>query len=109
MLKRRTQITIIDKSRQEKCNAGCGEDWSSPETLALARQRIKDRFGDEVQLKHLDLSETVSNYAPEWNEVIKNKNLALPLLLINGEPRISGEFDMRQLLDAIEAEMEMGA
>ncbi len=104
------QITIIDDSRGEKCDAYCGEDWSSPEALALAKQRIKDRFGDKIELQYLDLSKAMANQDTlEWNEVIKNKNLSLPLLLINGQPRISGQFDIRQLLDAIEAEIEIGA
>ena len=110
MLKRTIQISIMDDNSQGKCDAGCGEDWSSPETLALAEQRIKDRFGDKIQLQYLDLSQTMPNHeALEWNEVIKNKNLSLPLLLINGQPRISGLFDIRQLLDTIEVEIEMGA
>jgi len=40
---------------------------------------------------------------------VRDRNLLLPLLLIDGEPRISGQFDLRQLLDAIEAALEMGA
>ena len=103
------QITIIDGSSQGECNAGCGEDWSSPETLALAEQRIKDRFGDKIQLQYLDLSKVLPDHdIPVWNEVIKNKNLPFPLLLINGQLRISGLFDIRQLLDTIEAEIEIG-
>ncbi|MBA7696303.1 hypothetical protein ES703_104948 [subsurface metagenome] len=45
----------------------------------------------------------------EWKEVIKNKGLLLPLLLLNGKLRISGQFDIRQLLDTIEVEIEIGA
>ncbi|MFC1943347.1 hypothetical protein ACFLWO_02055 [Chloroflexota bacterium] len=109
MTKHAIQITIIDDSSQGECDAGCGEDWSSPEPLALAEQRIKDRFGDKIQLQYLDLSKAVPNHdVLEWNEVIKNKNLLLPLLLINGQPRISGLFDIRQLLDTIEVEIEIG-
>jgi len=33
--------------------------------------------------------------------------LPLPLLIINGEPRIPGQFDIRLLLDAIDAEIEI--
>jgi len=110
LIKHTIQITIIGDSRQEKCDAGCREDWSLPETLALAKQRIKDRFGDEVELQYLDLSQTVPNHdALEWNEVIKNINLLLPLLLINGQLRISGLFDIRQLLNTIEVEIAIGA
>ncbi len=104
------QITILGGSSREECDASCGEDWSSPEVIALARQRIKNGFGDKVRLEYLDLSKaTVNRQTLEWSQVIRSKNLAVPLLLINGEPRISGQFDIRQLLDAIEAEMEIGA
>ncbi len=104
------QVTIIDDSRREECEAKCGIDWSSPEALALAKQRIKDRFGAKIQLEYLDLSKATNNHeALEWNEAIKNRDLPLPLLLINGEPRISGQFDIRQLLDVIDAEIEIGA
>jgi|TARA_B100002003_G_C13879079_1_gene429314 disulfide oxidoreductase YuzD len=103
------EIIIIDDSNREECVAGCGEDWSSPETLTSARQRIKDRFDDKIQLQYLDLSKAASDSdVLEWNEVINSKNLPLPLLAINGQPRISGLFDIRQLLDTIEVEIETG-
>jgi len=108
LIKHTIQITILDASKGEKCDAHCGVDWSSVEALALANQRIKDRFGDKIQLEYLDLSKPMANrHALELNQEIRNKNLSLPLLLINGEPRISGQFDIRQLLDAIDAEMEI--
>ena len=109
MTKQTVQITIIEDSSREKCDADCGVDWTSSEAIALASQRIKDRFGGTIQLEYLNLSKPMSNQdALAWNELIKNNNLSLPLLLINGQSRISGEFDIRQLLDAIEAEMEIG-
>ena len=104
------RITILDDTRKQECEAACGEDWSLPETLALANQRIKDRFGDSVKLEYLDLPGAKANQQTlEWNRLIKNKNLSLPLLLVNGELRISGRFDIRQLLDAVEADIEIGA
>ena len=110
LIRHTIQITIIDDSRQEKCDASCGADWPSPEIIALANQRIKDRFGDKIQLEYLDLSKaTASKDASEWSRTTKDKNLSLPLLLIDGNLRISGQFDIRQLLDAIEAELEIGA
>ena len=108
LIKHTIQITIVDDSTVEKCDAHCGVDWSSAEAIALARQRIKDRFGDKIQLEYLNLSKAMANRrALELNRMVKNKNLSLPLLLINGEPRISGQFDIRQLLDVIDAEMEI--
>ena len=100
------KITIIDDSKGEKCEAHCGTDWSSPEAVALATKRIKDRFGDQIQLEYLDLSQPMSNN--RTLELIQQaRNLPLPLLVINGVPRISGQFDIHLLLDAIDAELEI--
>jgi len=108
LLKYTIQVTIIDDTKGEKCDAHCGVDWSSVEAITLASQRIKDRFGDKIPLEYLDLSKPVDNRrALEFIQGIKNKNLSLPLLLINGEPRISGQFDIRLLLDAVNAELEL--
>ena len=108
LIKHTVQVTIVDDSKGEKCDAHCGVDWSSVEAITLASQRIKDRFGDKIQLEYLDLSKvTASHEVSKWSQTIKDKNLSLPLLLINDQPRISGQFDLRQLLDAIETELEM--
>ena len=108
LVKPSIQITIVDDSKGEKCDAHCGIDWSSAEAIALATKRIKDRFGDKIQLEYLDLSEPMTeHYALELNQLVKNKKLPLPLLVINGVSRISGQFDIRLLLDAIDAEIEI--
>lgn len=108
MIKPVIQITIVDDSKVEKCHAHCGLDWSSPEVIALTSQRIKDRFGGKIKLDYLDLSKPVTkHHASELKQQVRNKKLPLPLLVINGEPRISGQFDIRRLLDAIDAEIEI--
>ena len=100
------QVIIIDDSKSEKCEASCGVDWSSSEVFALATKRIKDRFGNRVRLEHIDLSRPVSSH--RYLELTRGiKDLPLPLLVIDGESRISGRFDIRMLLDAIEAEIEI--
>ncbi len=110
MPKHDIQIVIVDDSKVAKCDAECGTDWSSAEAISLASQQIKDRFGNKIKLEYLDLSQTAAySHALELSQDIKNKNLLLPLLLINGQTRISGQFDIRQLLDTIEAEREIGA
>ena len=107
MSKPHIQIIIAVKNKSETCEAHCGADWSSAETTALAKKRIKERFGEGIQLEYFDLSEPGSNpHVVELGQLIRSKNLSLPLLVINGKPRISGEFDIRQLLDAVEAEIE---
>ena len=108
MIKHTVQVTIVDDSEGEKCEVHCGVDWSSVEAITLASQRIKDGFGNKIQLEYLDLSKSIANrHAVELFPGTKNKGLSLPLLLINGKPRISGQFDMRLLLDAINAELEL--
>jgi len=103
------QVVIINDSRREECEAACGVDWSSSEVIALASQQIRDRFGEKMRVEYVDLAEaTVSPETDEFMKIINNRSLSLPVLLINGQPRISGQFDIRQLLDAIEADMEMG-
>jgi len=107
-IKHAIQVTIVDDSTGEKCDAHCGVDWSSAEAISLATKRIKDRFGNSIQLEYLDLAKSItSHHALELSQQVKDKNLSLPLLLIDGQPRISGQFDIRQLLDAIEAEVEI--
>jgi len=102
------QVTIVDDSNSEKCEAHCGVDWSSKEAITLACGRIRDRFGDNIQLEYLDLSKPIADHhALELVQGIENGNLSLPLLLINGEPRIAGQFDFRLLLDAINTEVEL--
>ncbi len=106
--KHNIQVTIVDDSAGEKCDARCGVDWSSVEAIALATERIKDRFGDRIQLEYLDLSKPIINHhALELRKQVMDKNLSLPLLVINGQPRISGQFNIRQLVDAIEVEVEI--
>ena len=105
-LKRPIKITIVDDSKAGKCDVGCGPDWSAAETVALAERRVRDRFGDNIELEYLDLSGPAASHS-ELNHRIRKENLFLPLLLIDGELRVSGQFDIRLLLDAVEAEIEV--
>ena len=107
-IKHTIQVTIIDNGKSEKCDVHCGLDWSSVENITLASQRIRERFGDKIQLEYLDLSKPLTNHRiSELIHEIENKKPSFPLLIINGETRISGQFDIRLLLDAIEAELEL--
>ena len=104
--KQDVKVVIVGDSQAEKCDADCGVNWTSAGAVTLAEQRIRDRFGDKVKLDYIDLSGPANRrHALELKQRIKD--LSLPVLLVNGEPRISGQFDIRLLLDAIDAEMEM--
>lgn len=102
------QITIVDDSKGNKCEANCGMDWSSAETVVRASRQMKDRFGEGIHVKYLDLSQQVTgNQAAELKRRVRDENLSLPLLLVNGKLRISGQFDIRLLLDIVDAEREI--
>ncbi len=105
MVKPAIQVTIIYESKGERCNADCGVDWSSTEVITLTNQRIKERFGDRVELEYVDLSKPGTNHLKL--QAIRNKNQSIPLLVLDGQVRISGQFDIHLLLDAIDADIEI--
>jgi|PlaIllAssembly_1097288.scaffolds.fasta_scaffold2768084_2 hypothetical protein len=99
-------VTIVDKANSQVCAGNCGGDWSLPEILETAQQRINQRFDKQVNLEYIDLLNA------EDSENIRNiretvKDMPLPVLLADGRPRITGAFDMRQLLDVIETCLEV--
>ena len=108
MTKAVIEIDIVDDTSRRDCNADCGTDWSSQDAVDLASQQIRGRFGTEARLEYIDLSCTTPNeQIVYWQEAIKEKSLSVPLLLINDHLRIAGQFDTRQIIDAVEAEMEL--
>ncbi len=100
------KVTIVFDSTARHCEGQCGLDWSCGETGNLIRRRIKERFGDTVKLELVDLSTTNEDSAV-LKQRLANENVQVPSLLIDSEIRIPGEFDVRQLLDAIEVEQEI--
>lgn len=102
------EINIIDDTSRRDCDIDCGTDWSSQEAVILADRQIKSRFGTETRLEYIDLSRTTPDHrAAQWRQAIKERSLSVPLLLINGRLRVAGQFDTRQIIDAVEVEMEL--
>jgi hypothetical protein len=99
-------VTIVADSTSQRCSGNCAGDWSFPDALDLARQRISERFGDRAVLELVDLSSPSDS--PHVRKIKASvQGMPLPVLLANGRPRIAGEFDIRQLLDVIEAGLEV--
>jgi disulfide oxidoreductase YuzD len=108
-LSKNIQVIIISDPAKQECDASCGTDWSSAESLELAKEQVRRRFGDGVHLTYLDLAGTEeADSLVEWRKKIIDENLSVPLLVLNGHLRITGNFDVRQMLDVIEAELEIG-
>ncbi len=103
------RVIVLNDSRIKGCEAACGIDWSDPEALAMAAGQVRDKFGEEIQIAFADLSEDGINPDLEkWSGQAAARNLSFPLLLLNDQVRIAGNFDIRQLLDVIEVEVELG-
>lgn len=104
----KTEITILDDSRVLRCDAGCGIKWSKKEELEMARKQIKSHLLEAFTLEYLDLAQQEVNkkFTPLLQKA-KKANLQYPLLIINGDIRISGDFDLRMLSDMIDAAREL--
>jgi hypothetical protein len=102
-------VTVVDEAASPKCEARCGLDLSSPETLKSTSDVLRKLFGSRVKIKHVSLAAIEAGPLPGIAERVKSGDLVLPLLLINGKPRISGYFDLHSLQEVIQAEIEMAA
>lgn len=93
------KVDILYNSRHHSCDASCGLDWSDRSNAEMARRQISARFKNEIRFNITDLG------SGDTSE--PNMNQDLPKLLIDDVLRISGPFDLRQMLDAIEAQLEI--
>jgi disulfide oxidoreductase YuzD len=105
-LAKAVKVTIVFNSRIVQCEGHCGLDWSSAETVEMVKKRMTERFGKTIKLELLDVS-SAGERNTDWQKRLEKENLSLPLLLVNNEIRIPGEFDIRQMMDTIEVEQEI--
>ena len=105
----RILVTVVDDTASEKCEARCGLDFSSTETFESTAEVLRKLFGTRVKLECAGLDAVQAGPLAEMGERLKSGELVLPLLLVNGKPRISGYFDLHSLQEVIQAEIEMAA
>lgn len=106
----RTQVhvAIFDDSRGEHCSAPCGIPESGEEAIQFVAERLHDVYGNAVQVESFDLAQPLTHRQnAEVVERIRAQNLPLPLVAINGVPRLSGSIEYRAIVDAIEAQREI--
>ncbi|MBI2869972.1 MAG: hypothetical protein HYX96_09130 [Chloroflexi bacterium] len=94
------RILILADSQAGTCDGGCGKDWSAPAALAAAQEELEARFHRPFTLEYVDLARDTAA-----SETFRG--LPLPALLIDGQPRMSGVFDTRRLLEAVDTELEI--
>ena len=95
------RVAIFDRKGEagKLCAEPCGVDWTDQENQRLARQNLRQFFGDGVELEFYDAGEA----PPDIARGLKEGGLLLPLLVINGKVRLQGFFDFRRLRDMVEA------
>jgi len=101
------RVTIVNYSGSLHCQAGCGWDWSQPEHLKLADERLQSRYGAKVQLDYVDLAQLGSPPLADCEVGELEEEAPFPRLVVNGRVKIAGDFDLRMLLDAVEVVAEM--
>ncbi|MDO8472649.1 MAG: hypothetical protein Q7T05_02400 [Dehalococcoidia bacterium] len=97
---------IIDSRSKSGCEGECGLDWSKPANQAMAREEVRSKFGNEVDLTFCDLADSVECGAEVTVERMTTGPMGLPILAINGKPRITGLFDVRMMCLVVEASLE---
>ena len=105
----KTIITILNDSRVKKCDAGCGVNWSKKEEIDIAREQIKRQLHDDFVLEYKDMANaSVAKIFLPIIQKARKADIFYPVLIINGDIRISGDFDLRMLTDMIDAARELG-
>ncbi|MBI4302668.1 MAG: hypothetical protein HY664_08685 [Chloroflexi bacterium] len=91
------RVTICQNSLDEGCVAGCGEP------IDFIIQHLERRYGKTVILEQVDLA---NHSSCEQNQQlvrdIRQNQLPLPLLAVNGIPKIYGRMDFRMVSEVIE-------
>jgi len=102
-------VTVVDDATSPKCEARCGLDLSSPEVFKSTTEVLSKMFRGKVKLEYTPVDAIPAGRLTEISDKVKRGELVLPLLLVNGKPRVSGYFDLHLLQESIQAEIEMAA
>jgi len=84
------RVAVFDRKGQagKFCAERCGVDWTDYGNQRLARQNLRQFFGEGVELEFHDAGEA----PPDIARRLEEGGLLLPLLVINGRVRLPGIF-----------------
>jgi disulfide oxidoreductase YuzD len=99
------KVTIFDDTGEAQC-AGCYQVARSLEEVTFAIAHLKGKYGKGVTVEYVDLADDPEN--SDVIESIRSRNLPLPVVAINGVPRLAGNVEYRAIVEAIEAQREVG-
>src|SRR3990172_5686186 len=91
------------------CDGGCGLDLASTEEMQFTLHHLTQRYGDSVVVEFLDFSSSEEGPAESADlaRSVRERRLPLPLLAINGIPRLSGSLSFARIAQAIEIQREV--
>lgn len=102
------RVAIFDNSQAPYCGLFCGIDWGSPRAAGLIMEQLREEFEAEVKVECLDLAEEeVRRRFPEVAQRVFSQSLPLPLITINGVPKLWGNVDYGSIIEAIKAQREV--
>lgn len=106
-MRRQTKIrvTLVEDSQAPEPTGPCSLVCEKSPSFEALQEHLAERFGDEVVVERLDLAAT--ERPPEAIKNLAGQNYFLPLVLVNGQVRLSGPFDFRRVVDTIEALKEI--
>jgi disulfide oxidoreductase YuzD len=95
------KVTIFDYRDAEHCSRYCA---AAGDDVAFVTEHLERKYGDTVQVEYIDLGEENSEMA----KMVRAQNLSLPVVAINGVLRLAGSVEYRAIMEAIEAQIEVG-
>lgn len=103
------RVSIIYDSGSPDCDGGCGLDLASTEEMQFTLYHLRQRYGDGVVVEFLDFSSSGGGSAEKTDPArsVREGRLPLPLLAINGIPRLSGNLSFARIAQAIEVQREV--
>lgn len=104
----RIRVAIFDNSQAQHCPGQCGMAALSQDDVKFVAEHLKERFGEDTELDYLDLAQpSVRKRHRRILKLIEAQNLNLPVVTVNGVPRLSGGVDYRLIAETIEVVREI--
>lgn len=96
------KIGVFGSIAYDNCfSAGWGPSQSQEEITEVVSHLLKNRYGDQVDIEYIDISDDRMDDFPQITEIVRNKNILLPIVAINGEPLWTGGVSYPNIVDEL--------
>lgn len=108
MSTRPIRLTLFDHTDVEGCAVHC--EMSSPASagLDIIKAQLEEDFEDGVVVEYVDLAQPQQQALyGDMARRVKTENLLMPIIAIDGVPKLSGNVDYRTIVETIETYKEL--